>query len=196
MRSHRILLAATVAAFLALGAGGCASTGPTAHPFEGSTTGTAQFGGEGNHDGLVNAKACNEDQDVEDYYKVTTYTSSDGTDVELGAVRVETAHCNSPQGPQSGQIAFVTEGGDVLFGEYTGGGDAGGAGDPTQVTFLPTTTQGQCYLLNDVGCESTGQFENASGTVTWVGVATPTDEADPFVPWSFESRWSGGTVSY
>jgi len=44
-----------------------------------------QSRGEGNHDGLVNAKACNEDQDVDDYYSVTTYTSLRGDACELGA---------------------------------------------------------------------------------------------------------------
>lgn len=188
MRTVRILLTGTaVAGLLLFGTVGCASTGAADHPFEGSTTGTAQYGGDGNHDGLVNAKGCNEDQNVSDYYKVTTYTSSDGTDTELGTVHVESAHCPTPSGPQSGQIAFVTDNGDVLFGEYSG--------DPTQVTFMSTTTQDACYLLNDVACQSTGRFKDATGTVTWVGMANQT-ETDPFVPWEFTSTWTGGTVTY
>lgn len=194
MTFERVVSGMAVAFAVAVGA--CSSSGATDHPFDGSSTGTAQFGGEGNHDGLVNAKACNEDQDVDDYYKVTTYSSSDGTETELGPVHIESAHCNSPDGPQSGQIAFVTDNGDVLFGEYVGGGEATGTGDPTIVTFMATTTQDQCYLLNDVACQSTGRFENASGTVTWVGFPTMTDSSDPFIPWSFNSMWSGGTVSY
>jgi hypothetical protein len=197
MISTRIVQASLMAVALVLGAGACSSAGPSSHAFEGSTTGTAQFGGNGNRDGLTNAKACNEDLDVEDYYKVTTYTSSDGAETELGPVHIETAHCNSPTGPQEGQIAFVTEDGDVLFGEYVGGGESSEpGGDPTVVTFMSTTTQDQCYLLNDVACQSTGRFENASGTATWVGFPNQTDASDPFIPWAFKSSWSGGTVTY
>ena len=128
---------------------------------------------------------------------MTTYTSSVGTETELGSVHVESAHCNSPDGPQSGQIAFVMEDGDVLFGEYVGGGETDiPGGDPTVVTFMSATTQDQCYLLNGVACESSGRFAKASGTVAWVGIPNMTDPSDPFIPWSFESSWSSGTVTY
>ena len=94
-----------------------------------------QSRGEGNHDGLVNAKACNEDQDVDDYYSVTTYTSLGGDACELGAVQVQMAHCNSPNGPQDGRIAILTEDGDELFGEYSTEAD----GQPITITFMSET---------------------------------------------------------
>lgn len=49
-------------AAVALASAGCSSDGATQEStLEGTLTGNVQFGGEGNQDGLVNAKACNED---------------------------------------------------------------------------------------------------------------------------------------
>lgn len=183
-------------AAVALASAGCSSDGATQEStLEGTLTGNVQFGGEGNQDGLVNAKACNEDQDVDDYYKVTTYTSLEGEAGDLGTVRVETAHCNSPTGPQDGQIAIVTEDGDELFGEYSTEAD----GQPIAITFMSETTQDECYLLGaddgEVECRGTGRFAEADGSADLSVSVTQTD-SDPFVPWDASARWVDGTVTY
>jgi hypothetical protein len=187
------------AAALAVGVlalAGCSSgSGTKESALEGTLTGMVRFGGEGNHDGLVNAKACNEDEDVDDYYKVTTYTSLEGEAGDLGAVQVQTAHCNSPKGPQDGQIAILTEDGDQLFGEYSTEAD----GQPIAITFMSRTTQDECYLLGadegEVECRGTGRFAAAQGSAAMSVSVTQTD-ADPFVPWDASARWVDGTVTY
>lgn len=167
---------------------GCSSGGSEVMTLEGSVTGIAQFGGEGNHDGLVNAKECRVNEDVDEYYKVTSYASGDGELGDLGHVTVELAHCNSDAGPTDGQIAFTTDDGDTLYGEYEG----------VTITFLPESTSGECFLLgaNDgtVECRSTGRFADASGTATMLANPQQTDP-DPFVPWSFEATFQSATAT-
>ena len=187
-------IAMLAAAALALA--GCSSASATQEStLEGTLTGNVQFGGEGNQDGLVNAKACNEDEDVDDYFKVTTYTSLEGEAGELGAVRVQMPHCNSPSGPQDGQIAIRTEDGDQLFGEYSSEAD----GQPIAITFMSQTTQDGCYLLGaeegEVECSRTGRFADAEGSAGMSASATQT-AADPFVPRDASGRWVDGTVAY
>ena len=187
-------IAMLAAAALALA--GCSSDGATQEStFDGTLTGNVQFGGEGNHDGLVNAKACNEDEDVDDYYKVTTYTSLEGEAGELGVVEVQMAHCNSPNGPQDGQIAVITEDGDLLFGEYSSEAD----GQPIAITFMSETTQDECYLLGaeggEVECGGTGRFADAEGSAD-MSVNPVQTAADPFVPWDASAQWVDGTVTY
>jgi hypothetical protein len=195
------IVAGAAICVLALGAGAGAAPHGTDRPFQGSATGIAQFGGAGNHDGLTNAKECDLGagldlpDEVVEFLQVTTYSSSDGNASLLGKVHVETAHCPSPFGPRSGQMAIVAANGDVLFGEYEGEYAEDGSGDPTYVTFVAQTTQDQCYLLNDVPCRSTGRFADVSGTVTMRVWAAPTDE-DPFVPWSFATSWTGESLAY
>jgi hypothetical protein len=174
----------------------CSAAEPQEATLEGELTGIVQFGGEGNSDGLVNAKACNEDRDVDDYYKVTTYSSAEGQAGDLGTVRIELAHCNSPDGPQQGQIGIVTEGGEELFGEYSAEYD----GAPIDITFMAETSQDACYLLGaddgDIECRGTGVFSEAEGTAALRVSAAQTDPSDPFVPWSFDAEWVDGTVTY
>lgn len=165
----------------------------------GSLTGQVEFGGNGNHDGLVNAMGCNEDKDVDEYYKVTTYTTLTGEAGDLGSVTVEMAHCNSDAGPVSGQAALMTDNGDVLYADYDGLYGAGTNGeDQVVLTFAPQTTQSQCYLLGSDdstdSCRSTGQFESATGTATMLVTASQTD-ADPFIPWTADATWENGTVT-
>lgn len=175
------------------GCGGSSDASTTDHVFEGVVTGVSQFGGEGNHDGLSNVMECNETEDVPDYFKVTTFTSADGTADDLGPVHLEMAHCNSDLGPTSGQLALVTENGDTIYGEYTGTYE----GDATIVTieFMPESTQGDCYLLDDVACESTGSFADVSGTAEMSVVVTQEDP-DPFVPWPAEAEWTDEVITY
>ena len=187
-------VAVLVAGALALA--GCSSAGATQESsLEGTLTGNVQFGGEGNQDGLVNAKRCNEDEDVDDYYKVTTYTSLEGEAGDLGTVRVRMAHCNSPNGPQDGQIAILTEDGDLLFGEYSAEAD----GQPIAIAFMSQTTQDECYLLGAddgaVECGGTGRFAEAEGSAD-MSVSVTQTAADPFIPWDASGRWVDGTVAY
>ncbi len=165
----------------------------TIYLFEGSAAGIAQFGGDGNHDGLTNAKACNETEDVSDYYKVTTYTSFDGSAVPLGPVHIEMVHCNTETGPVSGQAAFVTVSGGVVYAEYTGRY----VGDTTVVdlTFMPANSQTECYLLGEIACESTGRFAAASGAAN-LSVTVTQEDSDPFVPWPAEVEWTDGILGY
>lgn len=172
------------------------SPGTVTDTLEGTLTGDVQFGGDGNHDGLVNAKGCNEDQDVDDFFKVTTYTTLQGAAGDLGVVEVRMAHCNSPDGPQEGQVAVVTDTGDVLFGEYTA---AEGQGDPVGITFMPTTTQDRCYLLgaddSEVDCRSTGPFADAEGSAKLIVAVNQTAD-DPFVPWDASALWVDASVTH
>lgn len=171
------------------------SSGAATETLEGTLAGDVQFGGEGNHDGLVNAKECNEDQDVDDYFKVTTYTTLQGEAGDLGTVEVRMAHCNSPQGPQDGQIAVLTDADDVLFGEYAAEAD----GDPVRITFMAATTQDQCYLLGaddgQVECRGTGRFVDAEGSAELLVAVSQTDD-DPFVPWDATALWMDASVTH
>jgi hypothetical protein len=187
-------VAVLAAGALALAA--CSSAAATEEStLEGTLTGNVQFGGEGNSDGLVNAKECNEDQDVDDYYKVTTYTTLEGEAGDLGTVQVRMAHCNSPNGPQDGQIAILTEDGDELFGEYSTEAD----GRPIAITFMSETTQDECYLLGadegEVECRGTGRFVDAEGNAD-MSVSVTQTAADPFVPWDASGRWVDGTATH
>jgi hypothetical protein len=190
--TRRVALLAVGVLALAACSSGSATEEST---LEGQLTGMVQFGGEGNQDGLVNAKECNEDQDVDDYFKVTTYTSVEGEAGDLGTVQVEMAHCNSPNGPQDGQIAIITDDGDRLFGEYSTEADS----QPIAITFMAETTQDECYLLGaddgEVECRGTGRFLDAEGSAGMSVNVTQTD-SDPFVPWDASARWVDGTVTY
>jgi hypothetical protein len=192
LRSRAIVLGLTGALMLA-GCGDSSGADTTDHPFEGAATGVVQFGGDGNHDGLSNVMECRETEDVSDYYKVTTFTSVDGTAGELGPVHSEMVHCNSDEGPESGQVAIVTQNGDTIYGEYTGTY----AGYHTIVTieFMSGNTRTDCYLLGDVACESTGSFADVSGTAE-ISVIASQGDPDPFVPWPAEVEWTDQTITY
>jgi hypothetical protein len=186
-----------VLALLALGAvsAACSAASPTPRPFEGSADGYASYGyGEGSGtDGLSNVLGCNVDLPVDEFYKVTTFTSADGTADDLGAVHLEFDHCPGNTGMDQGQIAFVTDNGDVLYGEYQGTYEADGA--HASIEFKANSSTGTCYLLNDVACASTGRFANATGEATVIADAYPGDPSDPFVPWPWHGTWTG-TLSY
>lgn len=189
-RSSLVILGIALLAAIAIPAALAGSKG-TDRPIKGDLTGLVQFGGEGNHDGLTNVKKCNPEGPA--YVQVTTFTSADGQVSHLGKTHVESAHCNSPDGPVDGQMAFVAANGDVLYGEYDGRyteDDIEG-----YVTFMPTNTKDACYLLNDVPCESTGRFARASGSVVMHNIAMPADENDVFIPWLFWGEFEG-SVSY
>jgi hypothetical protein len=188
-RSSILMLAI---ALLVLAAVPAAIAGPkgTDRPIKGEAAGFVQFGGEGNPDGLINAKGCNPGAPV--FFQVTTYTSADGIASHLGTMHLESAHCNTPIGPAEGQMAFVAANGDVLYAEYHGQYEAEGM--RVFVDFKPANTMSACYLLNDVPCESTGRFGDAIGSVVMLAGVEQTDE-DPFVPWLFWSEFAG-EVSY
>jgi hypothetical protein len=192
LQSLVVVLGLTGALVLAA-CGDSSDADTTDHPFEGSGAGVAQFGGDGNHDGLTNIMECRETEDVSDYFKVTTFTSLDGTAGELGPVHIEMAHCNSDAGPTSGQAAIVTQNGDTIYGEYTGTY----RGDTTIVTieFMSDNTRTDCYLLDDVACQSTGTYADVSGTAE-ISVVAMQEDPDPFVPWPAEAEWAEQTITY
>jgi hypothetical protein len=168
-------------------------------PFKGAATGSASYGftapdGSGaGTDGLANVMNCNVELDVDDYYKVTTFTTGYGDVSHLGESHLEFAHCPGPVGPYSGQMAIVAANGDVLYGEYTGTYEDDGV--HIDVEFMSESSSGACHLLNDVPCESTGRFEGATGEASMIADAVPGDESDPFVPWPWWADWAG-TLSY
>ena len=169
-----------------------ADTGGTNRPFTGSAVGFASFGyrdGEGT-DGLSNVLDCNEELPPEfDFFKVTTFTSGDGTASHLGSFHFEAVHCPGLERPTQGQVAFVAANGDVLYGEYEGVYEEDGV--YTYTTFMSESSTGACYLLHGVPCRSTGRFAGATGTATSVADAYPGDENDPFVPWPWWGNWTG-----
>jgi hypothetical protein len=171
----------------------------TDRPMQGAATGSASYGftapdGSGaGTDGLANVLECNIELDVPDFYKVTTFTSADGTVSHLGKTHLEFAHCPGPTGPYIGQLALVAANGDVLYGEYTGTYEEDGV--HLDIEFMAESTSGECPLLNGVVCESTGRFAEAAGTATMIADAVQGDPDDEFVPWP----WWGeliGELSY
>ena len=164
-------------------------------PFKGDAVGFATYGftdaaGQGaGTDGLANVLNCNVDLDVPDFFKVTTFTSADGTASHLGRVHLEFVHCPGPAGPGQGQLAIVAANGDVLYGEYTGTYEEDGI--YLAIEFMGESSTGNCFLLNDVACESTGRFAGATGEATMIADAVPGDESDPFVPWPWWGDWTG-----
>jgi hypothetical protein len=183
-------------------------------PFKADATGFALYGAEGGGtDGLLNVFDCDEaapeklppefEYPVDDdgvpmsaeefraWFQVTTFTSADGAASHLGKVHLVAVHCPGLMGPVNGQLALVAANGDVLYGEYEGMGEDGIA-----IQFMPESTmERDCYLLNDVPCESTGRFSDVAGTATWLADAVQGDEFDPFVPWPWWGTMTG-SLSY
>jgi hypothetical protein len=88
-------------------------------------------------------------------------------------------------------LGIVAANGDVLYGEYEGIGDEG-----IVVTFNPATSaRDSCELLNNVPCENSGRFSDATGTARLFADAMPGDEDDLFVPWPWWGNWTG-TLTY
>ena len=191
-----ITIGAAVCA-LSLAAGASAAPGGADRPFRGTATGLALYGAEGGGtDGLKNVFDCDEAADAEDpeeraFFQVTTFTTAHGTASHLGKVHLEFAHCPGYEGPVGGQLGIVAANGDVLYGEYEGMGE-----DGILVTFNPTTpARSSCELLNEVPCESTGRFAQATGSAWLFADAMPGDENDLFVPWPWWGSWKG-SLSY
>jgi hypothetical protein len=163
-------------------------------PFKGVASGVALYGAAGGGtNGLENVFGCDEGAGTpaEEFLQVTTFTSADGTASHLGKVHLEFAHCPGFDGPVDGQVGIVAANGDVLYGEYEGMGEQG-----IFVTFNPeTNARESCELLNDVPCESSGRFADASGTAWLTADAVPGDEEDLFVPWPWWGDWAG-SLSY
>ncbi len=195
MTKHLGMLLAVFALVMSTAAPATAGTKGTDRPFKGTATGFALYGyGEnGGTDGLGNVLDCNIDSEVPDFYKVTTFTSADGTASHLGRVHMEFVHCPGLNGPGQGQLGIVAANGDVLYGEYTGTYEEDGA--HLTVEFMAESSTGYCYLLNDVPCESTGRFADVEGEATMLADAYPGDPDDPFVPWPWWGRWTG-SLSY
>jgi hypothetical protein len=198
---RRILVLLIGLALLMLAAVPTALAGPngTDRPFRGAASGEVLYGyedGLGTY-GLSNVFDCDEGKDLPeewaDYFRVTTFASTTGTASHLGRVHLEFAHCPHPEtGPVDGQLGMVAANGDVLYGEYDGREDGS-----ILITFLPEMTEARplCGLLNDVPCESTGRFAEASGTTILEFGAEPSDEEDLFQPWSWWGNWRG-EISY
>lgn len=201
---RRILVLLIGLALLMMAVVPAALAGPngTDRSFKGAASGEALYGygdGEGTY-GLSNVFDCDEgayleeeDPDVAEFFRVTTFASVTGTASHMGRVHLEFAHCPHPEtGPVAGQLGIVAANGDVLYGEYHGLPD-----ESIIVTFLPEMTEARpfCGLLNDVPCESTGRFAEASGTTILEFGAEPSDEEDPFQPWSWWGNWRG-EISY
>lgn len=184
-----------VALFMAM-AVPAAVAGPkgTDRPLSGDATGFALYGANqpgGGTDGLLNVFDCDEGSelppDIREFFQVTTYTTADGVMTHLGKIHMEAVHCPGLMGPVNGQLGIVAANGDVLYGEYQGMGEEG-----IVITFMPESTMDRdCQLLNEVPCESTGRFADASGTATWFADAMPGSEEDPFVPWPWWGEWIG-----
>jgi hypothetical protein len=199
MRRRSVLLLALVALLImAVVPAALAGAGGTDRPFKGDATGHAVYGygdGQGTY-GLSNVFDCDEGaglpEEIRDFFRVTTFTSADGTASHLGKVHMEFAHCPNPfTGPVDGQLAIVAANGDVLYGEYDGMGEGGD--DGILVTFLPekTAARDSCELLHGVPCESTGRFADASGSAVLKADAMPSDEVDLFQPWTWWGSWKG-----
>ena len=180
------------AALLVLAVAPAALAGPneTDRPIKGTLTGTVQFGGVGNPDGLANTMGCNPGAPA--FFQVTTFTSADGHTSHLGKTHLESAHCNTPTGPAQGQMAFVAANGDVLYAEYYGVYTDDGL--EAYVEFAESST-GVCHLLNDVPCASTGRFAGSTGSVVMHNEVMQTDPDDPWIPWNFWGTF-GGRISY
>jgi hypothetical protein len=197
---RRYLILLCLIALLVLAVVPAAVAGPkgTDRPFKGAATGEAWYGygdGEGTF-GLSNVFDCDEaadseDEEFRDFFRVTTFTSADGRASHMGKVHMEFAHCANPfTGPVDGQLAIVAANGDVLYGEYNG------TPEGILVTFMPEkTARATCELLNDVPCESTGRFADASGTALMQADAEPGDPEDLYVPWPWWGDWTG-RISY
>ena len=180
----------------------------TDRPISGHATGFALFGANqpgGGTDGLLNVFDCDEaaglpadypyppdvtPEQFRAFFQVTTFTSADGSMSHLGRIHMEAVHCPGLMGPVNGQIAFEAANGDVLYGEYNGTYEEDGV--YLDIEFMAESSFDRgCYLLNDMPCESTGRFAEATGTATMIADAVPGSEDDDFVPWPWWGEWIG-----